>query len=216
MTNLSKVLLSGKRFLQRAGGPASALLLAGGMTVKADIISSNLSNATAGTEVASGDTWLTASFGTGTSSDTLSSVTLLLSHPISGVAEVDLYSTNLLEPGSLVATLTSPATYASSLSNSTFLSSGVTLSANSTYWIVLKALSGEFDWGWTADNSGTGTGFQGTWGLSTDTGSTWYTYAVYPTQLSVITTATPEPSTGWLGVAGLLVGAMVLYRRQRT
>jgi hypothetical protein len=67
------------------------LLLAGGIATKADTISNNLSNTTAGTEAASGSTWLTASFGTGASSDTLSSVTLLLSNPASGVAEVDLY-----------------------------------------------------------------------------------------------------------------------------
>jgi hypothetical protein len=95
----------------------------------------------------------------------------------------------------------------------------LTLSANSTYWIVLKALSGEFDWAWTADNSGTGTGFQGTWGISTDAGGTWYTYAVYPTQFSVTTTAataTPEPGTGWLGITGLLLSVVALYKKQRT
>jgi PEP-CTERM motif len=193
-------------------------LLVSALIANADTISSNLSNATAGTEVASGNTWLTASFGTGTSSDTLSSVTLLLSNPIAGVAEVDLYSNSLLQPGSLVGTLFSPSSYSTGLSNTTFSSNGLTLSANSTYWLVLKALSGEFDWAWTSDNTGTGTGFQGTWGSSTDAGAAWYTYAVYPTQFSVPTTAAavPEPGTGLLAIGGLLIGAMALYTKRRT
>ena len=195
-----------------------SLLLVSALIANADTISSNLSNATAGTEAASGNTWLTVSFGTGTSSDTLSSVTLLLSNPIAGVAEVDLYSNSLLQPGFLVGTLTSPLSYSTSLSNTSFSSNGLALSANSTYWLVLKALSGEFDWAWTSDNTGTGTGFQGTWGSSTDAGVTWYTYAVYPTQFSVTTTAAavPEPGTRLLAIGGLLVGAMALYTKRRT
>jgi len=195
------------------------LSLVSALAVRADTISSNLSNATAGTEAASGNTWLTASFGTGSSSSSLSNITLLLSNPVTGSAEVDLYSNSLLQPGSLIGTLTSPGSYSTSLSDTTFSSNGLTLSANSTYWIVLKALSGEFDWAWTADNSGTGVGFQGTWGVSTDAGSTWYTYAVYPTQFSVTTTAAaaiPEPGTGWLAIGGLLIGALMLCKRQRT
>jgi hypothetical protein len=219
MKFLLKTLKLGGLFLHRRELPLLTFLLMSAFAVSADTISSNLANTTAGTETASGSTWLTASFGTGSSSSSLSDVTLLLSNPTAGVAELNLYSNGLLQPGSLVGTLTPPESYSSGLSNTTFSSSGLTLSANSTYWIVLKALSGEFDWAWTADNSGTGTGFQGTWGISTDAGGTWYTYAVYPAQFSVTTTAataTPEPGTGWLGVAGLLLSVVVLYKKQRT
>ena len=193
-------------------------LLVSALIAHADTISSNLSNATAGTEAASGRTWLTASFGTDSSSSSLSNATLLLSNPIAGVAEVDLYSNSLLQPGSLLGTLISPLSYSTSLSNTTFSGNGLTLSANSTYWLVLKALSGEFDWAWTSDNTGAGTGFQGTWGNSTDAGVTWYTYAVYPTQFSVTTTtaAVPEPGTELLAMGGFLIGAMALYIKQRT
>jgi hypothetical protein len=219
MKFLLKALKLGGLSLHRRTLPLLAFLLVSAFAMNADTISSNLSNATAGTETASGSTWLTASFGTDSSSSSLSNVTLLLSNPSAGIAEVDLYSNSLLQPGSLVGTLNSPGSYSSELSNTTFSSSGLALSANSTYWIVLKALSGEFDWAWTTDSSGTGTGFQGTWGISTDAGSTWYTYAVYPTQFSVTTTAatvTPEPGTGLLGITGLLVGIIVLYKKQKT
>jgi hypothetical protein len=218
MKFLMRALKLGGLSLRRRTLPLLAFLLVSAFIMNADTISNNLSNATAGTETASGSTWVTASFGTGSSSSTLSNVTLLLSNPAAGVAEVDLYSNSLLQPGSLVGTLNSPGSYSSELSNTTFSSSGLALSANSTYWIVLKALSGEFDWAWTTESSGTGIGFQGTWGISTDAGSTWYTYAVYPTQFSVTTTAatvTPEPRAGLLGITGLLVGVIVLYTKQR-
>lgn len=211
---------SPKNFRSWKPGRAVSLLafsLMSALVMHADTISSNLSNVTTGVEAASGSAWLTASFGTGSSSSNLSSVTLLLSNPTTGVAEVDLYSNSLLQPGSLVGTLTSPGSYSTSLSNTTFSSNGLALSANSTYWIVLKALSGEFDWAWTTDSSGTGVGFQGVWGISTDAGSTWFTYAVYPTQFSVVTTAAaavPEPSTAWLAVGGLLIGVVALYKKQ--
>lgn len=193
----------------------------GALVLRADTISSNLSSVTAGTEAATGSTWLTASFGTTTSSATLSSVTLLLSNSVAGLAEVDVYTNSLLGPGALVAAMTSPSSYSSSLSDVTFSTSGITLSANSTYWVVLKALTGEFDWAWTTDNTGTGSGFQGAWGSSSDAGATWYTYSVYPTQLSVTTsatvTATPEPGSALLSTGGLFVGASVffLHRKRR-
>src|SRR5437870_4479157 len=72
-------------------------------------LSDNLANASAGTEVASGTRWLTASFGAGAADDTLSAVTLLLANPIPGEARVHLYSDGNLEPGSLLGTLVSPA-----------------------------------------------------------------------------------------------------------
>jgi len=198
-----------------------ALFLAGTSAVHADTISSNLLNTSAGTETASGSTWLTASFGTGSSSAALETVTLLLADSIAGAPDVDLYSDGLLAPGALIAQLTSPATFSTALSDTSFTANGVTLAADTTYWIVLEASAGAFDWSWTDDNTGTGIGYQGTWGTSLDGGSTWYTHTVFPTQFSVTTSAstaaaTPEPSTWVLSAAGFLVGGGVLRKRIKT
>src|SRR6185369_1190291 len=84
---------------------------------------------------------------------------------------------------------TAPAAYSSTAAATIFTTSGISLSANSTYWIVLQAGSGKFDWSWTADTSGDGAGFQRTWGQSLDAGATWATYAIYPTQFQVTATA---------------------------
>jgi hypothetical protein len=174
------------------------------------ILSGNLSGPTGGTEAASGDTWL--------STYKLTALTLLLSNPTTGKAELDIYDDGGLQPGSLVGKLVSPVSYSSGLTATTFTTSGINLSANSNYWVVLKATSGEFDWAWTTDNTGTGAGFQGTWGNSSDAGSTWFTYGIYPTQMSVSVASTAVPEPGSLALCG--AGAVVFllqhrYRRWR-
>jgi hypothetical protein len=145
---------------------------------------------------------------------------LLLANSTSGAAELDLYSDGLLAPGALIGQLTSPATYSSGLTDTSFSASGITLAANTTYWIVLKAATGAFDWSWTDDNTGTGSGYQGIWGTSLDAGNTWFTYTVFPTQFSVTTSASatapaPEPGTWMLSAAGLLVGCGAFRRRMK-
>jgi hypothetical protein len=218
---ISRTLLIHRKLVRitRSGLPLfAALFLAGTAGLEADTISSNLSETSAGTETASGSTWLTASFGTGSSSAALEAVTLLLSNSTSGAAEVDLYSDGLLAPGSPIAQLTSPATYSTALTDTSFSASGITLAANTTYWIVLKASAGAFDWSWTDDNTGTGIGYQGTWGTSSNAGGTWFTYTAFPTQFSVTTSdstvaTAPEPDTWMLSAAGFLVGGGVLRKR---
>ena len=154
-----------------------------------DILADNLSATTSSTEAASGSTWLTASFATGDSTYSLNSVTLLLANPSTGQARLDLYSDGNLEPDSLLGTLMSPDSYSDILAETTFSASDdITLSPNSTYWIVLSADSGEFDWAWSSDNTGNGVGFLHTWGESDDAGATWFTLDTFPTQFSVTAT----------------------------
>jgi len=156
-----------------------------------DILSDNLLAITTSTEAATGSTWLTASFATDDGTYRLTSVTLLLANPSDGQARLDLYADGSLEPGSLVGTLLAPDGFSADLTQTIFLASDITLAPNSTYWIVLSADSGEFDWAWTSDNTGNGIGFLHTWGQSDDGGATWFTFDTYPTQFSV--TATPIP-----------------------
>jgi hypothetical protein len=155
------------------------------------VLSDNLAASTAGTEAATGSTWLTASFATDDATYSLTSVTLLLANPSAGQARLDLYSDGNLEPGSLLGTLTSPDSYPCTLDSATFLASDITLTPNTTYWLVLSANCGEFDWAWTTDNTGSGAGFQHTWGQSDDAGVTWFTIDSFPTQFTVTATAVP-------------------------
>jgi hypothetical protein len=188
------------RNMKALAGFALLGLLPAGAT--ADTLTDNLANASAGTEAAIGADWITASFGTGATAYDLNSVTLLLATPTPGLVELDIYSDGGLQPGSLVGSLTATDAITGSLSDITFTTNDITLSANSTYWAVLKAASGEYDWSWTADDSGAGIGFQDQWGESSDAGVTWFTYSGFPTQLSVEATAVPEPGAGALLLTG--------------
>jgi hypothetical protein len=191
-----------------------ALLVAGFLPASraGTILSDNLSAASAGTETATGDTWLTSSFGTDSSAYTLSSVTLLLAG--SGQAEVDIYSDGGLQPGSLLGMLVSPGSYSITPTDTTFTTSGITLDADSTYWVVLHALTGSFDWSWTFDDAaGTGVGYQDTWGQSQDAGATWFTFNSSPTQMAVTASAVPEPGPIILCAAGAM--ALLLRRGLR-
>ena len=156
---------------------------------RSGIVLNNITNATGGSETATGTTWLTAGFKTDSSTYVLSSVTLLLANTTAGAATLQLYSDGGLEPGSPLATLISPSTYSSTLAFTTFAASGITLSANTTYWLVLKATSGAFGWAWTTDSTGTGSGFLYTWGTTPDSGASWWTQDIYPTQFSLTVSA---------------------------
>src|SRR5262245_6098930 len=83
--------------------------------VPAVILSDNLAKTTTNIEAVAGNRWVTSSFGTGTSAHTLTSITLKLANPVSGSASLMLYSDGSLEPGNLLATLTSPTSYSSTL-----------------------------------------------------------------------------------------------------
>ena len=193
----------------RIGGAFAvvALLLLCTARASGAVFFNDLAAANGGSESASGSNWLTATFTTDSSSYTQLSATLLLSNPTAGAAELDFYSDGGLQPGSQLAVLSSPASYASSLSNATFSKSGISLTANTTYWLVLKANSGSFNWGWTNDSSI----FEG-WGNSFDAGASWFTDDAFPLQFSV-TGSVPEP--GCVGACVAALSALCARRGRR-
>lgn len=173
---------------QMVGLLATAGLVPGAL---ASDLSSNLAQGTGGVETASSTRWLSASFATDASSHELTSVTLLLAETTAGSAAVYLYNDQGIEPDSLVATLTAPA-IPSSLAETTFTASGVTLDADTTYWVVLAPASGEYDWAWSSSHDGTGDGFLGEWGSSDTDTSLWWTQDSYPLQFAVIVDESPD------------------------
>ncbi len=154
--------------------------------VPAVVLSDNLSNPTTGADTASGTTWLASSFLTDGPAHALTSATLKLAQLTAGAAEVDLYSNAVRQPGTQLAALTSPAGYSSTAADTVFTAAGVALAANTTYWVVLKAPSGSFDWRSTTDISGTPAAtFQHTHAASPDSGATWTTSDLAPNLLRV-------------------------------
>lgn len=192
----------------------AAAFLALASTGWADVLSDNLSEATADLEYLSGPTQVAAGFKTDYQSYYLDNVMLWLGNPVPGQAALSLYSDNASQPGSLVGTLLSPSLYFPDLASMTFGGNNLFLEANTSYWIVLQALSGQFTWGWTESNFGTGPGFVGNWAVRTSPGA-WTTFDGEPTQMQVNATATPEPGSLALLGAGLL-GLGFFARRKRT
>ncbi|WZO99995.1 PEP-CTERM sorting domain-containing protein [Isosphaeraceae bacterium EP7] len=200
----------------RAGLMLAALAMVGSFyapgSARADfVLSGNLDAPTGGQETAAGDTWITSSFGGGSSATALSSITLLLSSADAGVAALAIYSDSGLQPGDLIGTLIQDGSFSTALSAVTFSASGIVLSADTTYWVVLKATSGSVGWAWASNNAGSGEGFQSTFGSTDDAGGTWFTQETYyPQQMRVSAAAVPEPGSMVLigvGLAGVFIAA---------
>lgn len=105
----------------------------------ADILSDNTSNTSGGDFLATDTNWQAQRFTTDAQSYSLTAVTLrMLRDTGSGAAQVRIFSDSSGNPGAVVGTLTPPGSYSDTLADTTFTASGITLQANSTYWVVLR------------------------------------------------------------------------------
>jgi hypothetical protein len=159
-------------------------------------LTTNLERPSAGTEPVTTVRWLAASFRTPAASNLqLDSVTLLLANTSPGTPALEVFSDGSLEPGSLIGALAPPAAVGDSPERATFTADGIALDPDATYWVVLRAEHGAFEWAWTADSSGDGAGFDPTWDASEDGGQAWFTQDLYPLQLGVeVSDGAGEPS----------------------
>ena len=168
-----------------AGALLAFALLGLSSAVQADVIlADNLAQATGGSDSATGTSWLAASFSTDGSAYTLSSLTLEL-------ARTSISGTAVV-----------------------FTGTAGTLLADTTYWVVLRAVTGAFEWSWASTNLGAGAGFSTTTATTDDAGSTWFTATSYPYQMSVSATAVPEPGSIVLAALGAAC-AFPVFRRVR-
>lgn len=174
-------------------------------------LSDNLSSTVAGTEPVSGNTWVAAEFSTDASTYTLSSATLMLQNFTPGTATLYLYRDAAGQPGTTEGNLSSPGTYSTTISATTFAGNNLLLLPNSNYWLVLTANTGDFEWAWTESSSGSGAGFEANWSASNDAGATWFTSSTEPEISSVMASPTasavPEPSVVGLLAIGYLLAA---------
>lgn len=197
-------------------GSARALVLYDGITIQQSKGSEPV-DATTGYLLAQ-------QFTTNTAPNRLDTVNLLLFG--SGTASVSIYTNDATGakdlPLSRVSTLTSPASYnPTELSVATFTANGgLSLSGNSTYWVVLQATSGTFNWSYANFDATPLPDFDSTaYGLwYADPPNSYLNNAHFtnvtdftaPFQMSI--EAVPEPSTCVLVALG--AGGLALYRRR--
>lgn len=169
--------------------------LATAAPVHADTLSDNTSAASAGTVSVDATRLVAASFASGTTSGSVTLTATLLGSTASGSATLSLYGSDAsgLIPDAALAQFSAVSSSDGSL---VFSLSGVTLAADTSYWLVLSNADGSSNWSWTEESTGSGTGYTGIWADSDDGGETWFSNsALYPQQFSVVATAVPEPST---------------------
>ncbi len=109
-------------------------------------------------------------------------VTLRLETFGAGVSPiVELWTDTGGVPGAVIETLTNPSFSASGIANYDFTSSGVTLTAGTSYWIVAYGVAGADQYSWRASSPA-----QIPTGLATHLGATFDTNGPPPTTTSSI------------------------------
>lgn len=192
-----------------------ALALAGHVqaTTQTTVLSDNSSQASTDVLTAAAGNWLAADFISDAFYDSASTLQAnLLANTLSGTAQLRLYASDSsgLVPSSAIASFVA-------LANG-FTLSGVSLDANTHYWLVLSNADGATDWAWTEISGGTGGGYTGVWANSDDAGTTWFSNSSEtPLQfaLSIASvSAVPEPA-GWACLLAALPLLAVAKRRAK-
>jgi len=181
---------------------------------KADVIFSQTGTPSGHFTETSTEFWA-QSFTVGSSAEVLTTVDVsLFPGSPSGQFFVDLYSNNAGSPGTMLEALTGNNN--PSGGTETYTSSGSSLSANTTYWIVQGISSGGGFQYWNEENNnspevGSSIGAK----FSFDSGASWSLQPGFSMQMVVNgTEAVPEPSTIWASLSAA-VGMLVLRRRRK-
>jgi hypothetical protein len=193
--------------------PLLTLLTLAASPVHAVTMASNLGETTDALPGVTPTSWRATSFTTDSMAHTLNSVTLALR-----ASSID---NSFLAPRIMADAAGVPAGAALEVfsfqevwgpNNYTWASTGLPLTANTTYWMVLSGDS--FSPMWDSTNSSNETG---SWSIgdsmrtSIDSGGTWPTGEISTGKMSIDATAVPEPSSAAL----LSLGGLALMLRRR-
>jgi hypothetical protein len=175
---------------------------------------SNLSEPGSGSLIASPTFWLGSSFTTDNQSYILNSLTLSVDAVLGPVSiTLSIFEDQLGNPsGSALESIANVAV--SSAGNQTFTSTGLSLSANTTYWVVFAEANNDPNipvWFATSSANQSGSWAIGDSGRqSNNSGSSWSS-SVNLGKFSVDASPVPEPGVAVLSLLGL---ALVVFRRR--
>ena len=160
------------------------------------------------------------SFTTGSSGTTLSDVSLVIFGSSGTGFSLALYTDAAGAPGTAVESLSGNAT--PTTGTYSYTSSGSTLAANTTYWVVAAGPSSGPDYYFnftttpsTAETGAAGWTIGNSYSYSTSPSLTWTPAGSSAIQFSVNTTAVPEPSS-YAALAGVGALMLVASRRRRS
>ena len=185
---------------------------------------SNLSESTSGNVTIDSSRKVAQSFWSGDNSGgySLTSITLLMAEGSSNSSplHVSLFSSSGSEVGSWIGDFTTSDPYSSAGGEHSWTpGDSIVILSNTKYWIVLETTESShgYNWDYTASTSASS---QDGWSIpetntyAYGTGSGWSYSDGRPQQIAVLASAVPEPSTYVLAVAGVVVGLLVLRRRE--
>ncbi len=216
--------------MTRSRGLFSILtLLSLGVTYAGAVVQiSNLSQSQADAQSIQYGAWASSSFTTDNQAYDLDTVRLNMDSALNtdGFFTVYLYSHDTADggkPGSLISngTLTGTTNPSGDQGYNYTPSSAVTLSSNTTYWVVAAVSNsggGIYKWDYTVSTSETGNGF-GSWSIgdvlrtSSDQGSSWNAAVSNIGQFSIAADPIPEPAATAC-LTGIAVLAIALLRRR--
>lgn len=208
---------------------AAAVMALAATTAQADMLVSNLAQPERAFSELTSLFWAAQSFVTDGSNHPLLSIDAMLGtgarrgDDTEFVAELHAAGPGII--GSLLTSFSFGSTSSGSPTDISLLpTSGVTLAAGTTYWLVMGERHGSLDseylgWSYADGNASTGPGSLGAFGYSTDGGMSWSASTFdtpNPFRLAVNVaplTAVPEPSSTVLTALGLV--ALLAMRRVR-
>jgi hypothetical protein len=222
------------RFTCRLLAAVCCLVASSASVTRADVVFGNLGSLgtdplAASTNASVSDTtWVAQGFKVSGSNTVLQSVSLGLYDSNSSPVRVQLFSDSAGSPGgSALATVSGVAGSTTPLLQSFNFSPNVSLTSESSYWIVVSTTetAGLFNWAFNQNgdfpdtqNSSGWTPLSPTTKMTTDSGSSWSNSGVNrPASFSITATVAPvpEPSTYALAAVGLGLAGLVRARRRR-
>ena len=184
------------------------------------VLSDNLSEDTLGVIYVESTLREAQQFSTGSQAGFLVEAILPMVERTAGEAIIDIYTSRANLPGTLVGSLLSAGGgYSTDEFSPAFhtFSGNVVLTANSAYFAVIRAASGEYGWAFTDSISGSGAGFSTLSASSINSGASWTPFNLEPYQmrLTLENGQVPELDGATAPLALSLMAGMLLALRRK-
>ncbi len=189
---------------------------------RSEILFNNLNQAGLGQGTISSTYYKAQKFTTNNVGFSLESVTVRLRANTPGNLFISIYDSVGDLPNNAVGALNVPTVGPAYANYKVTPQAAIDLNSNETYWVVVGVTSGagDYDWNYTASNTGTGYGFSSRWAYTINAGTTWVGDDTEPFIMEVLAIPDqPIPTLNEWGIiflALLFAGSFYLMHRRRS